>query len=159
MSCCQSLDAFSTAQSVTNALGSAPPDPLAAIGGGVLLLREREGRGAPGYAHRIATPLAETRRFCSVDSVNSPWIDDRRVRYNWRWSVSGRIACMMHRTEAVYCKRRRTFLGVCLATPHAGGPCKNGIEILFTENSVATEKQSSASLNTNKMMRRWWRWW
>jgi len=54
---CQSVGKFLRAQSVTNAFGghsgplgsfSAPPDSLAAIGGGVLLLRWRQGREGIG---------------------------------------------------------------------------------------------------------------
>jgi len=56
MPCCQSLEAFSRDHSVTNAfcgrlrtdpLGELQrsPDPLAVIGGGVLLPRGREGKG------------------------------------------------------------------------------------------------------------------
>jgi len=57
MSCCQSLDAFVESPTYGKCVwrpGSArthwgsfnaPPDPLVAIGGGVLLLRGKEGRG------------------------------------------------------------------------------------------------------------------
>ena len=61
MSCCQSLDALSTAQSVTNAFGGrAPsgqlqrsPEPLAAIGGAVLLLSGYEERGSSAQSRAV----------------------------------------------------------------------------------------------------------
>jgi len=42
MSCCQSLGAFSTAQSVTNAFGArAPPDPLGELQRGALKMTDK----------------------------------------------------------------------------------------------------------------------
>jgi len=77
MSCCQSLDAFSRAESDKCVWRwgsfSAPQDPLAAIEGGVLLLRGREGRDREG---RRLPPLYLTSGY-GLDVCNSERFFDK----------------------------------------------------------------------------------
>ena len=54
MSCCQSLGAFSTAQSVTNAFGArAPPDPLGELQRGALKMHDLKMTDKENYGSGI----------------------------------------------------------------------------------------------------------